>query len=259
MCLIAWNWQPASPTPLLLIANRDEYYARPTEPLAWWDDAPILAGRDLQAGGTWLGVSRSGRLAALTNHRNPTAMRPDAPSRGELVSGFLQSSLSAADYLNELAPRAASFNPFNLLVFDGQTLLGLESRHARRVTFAPGLGAVSNADFLTPWPKLTLLTNSLQALLVQTHPSDAQLLDLLHHRGQAADADLPATGIALELERVLSSAFIATPNYGTRACSVVRLGTDQVQFLEQSFDASGQIGTRQLSTALQAHDAARRR
>lgn len=252
MCLIAWNWQPDSPTPLLLIANRDEFYARPAAPLAWWEDAPILAGRDLQAGGTWLGVSRSGRLAALTNYRDPANMRADAPSRGELVSAFLQSSICAADYLAELANHAANYNPFNLLVFDGQSLMGLESRHAKVLTLPPGLGAVSNADFLSPWPKLTLLKNSLQALLAQAAPSDDQLLDLLHHRGVADDHDLPATGIPLALERVLSSAFIATPDYGTRACSVVRLTSNQVQFLEQSFDATGHTSTRQATAKLHA-------
>lgn len=254
MCLIAWNWQPQSHTPLLLIANRDEFYARPTAALAWWDDATVLAGRDLQAGGTWLGVSRSGRLAALTNHRDPANMRLDAPSRGELVSGFLQSDMSAAAYLSKLAAKAADYNPFNLLVFDGQHLMGLESRHARVTVMQPGIGAVSNADFLTPWPKLARLQNGLQALLAQDHPSDVQLLALLHHQGQAADADLPNTGISLALERVLSSAFIATPDYGTRACSIVRLEADRVQFLEQSFDAHGDTGTRQISVALPHSD-----
>lgn len=250
MCLIAWNWQPASPTPLLLIANRDEFYARPTETLAWWSDAPILAGRDLQAGGTWLGVSRNGRLAALTNHRDPANMRSDAPSRGDLVRAFLTSDTSSGHYLDALTANAADFNPFNLLVYDGQTLLGLESRHTRIKSMQPGVGAVSNADFLTPWPKLTRLKNSLQALLAQDHPSDAQLMALLHHRGVAADADLPATGIALDLERALSSAFIATPAYGTRACSVVRLEADSVQFLEHSFDATGCTGTSQAKYTL---------
>lgn len=250
MCLIGWNWQPASPNPLLLIANRDEFYARPAAPLAWWSDVPILAGRDLQAGGTWLGVSRCGRLAALTNYRDPANMRANAPSRGELVSGFLQSDTPAIDFLNALSVKATDYNPFNLLVFDGQALMGLESRHARVVTLQPGIGAVSNADFLTPWPKLTLVKNSLQALLAQTHPSDAQLLDLLHHRALPLDTDLPATGIPLELERVLSTAFIATPDYGTRACSVVRLEANCVQFLEQSFDAKGSIGVRQVNARL---------
>jgi uncharacterized protein with NRDE domain len=247
MCLIAWNWQPDNPAPLLLIANRDEFYARPAAPLAWWDDAPILAGRDLQAGGTWLGVSRSGRLAALTNHRDPTRQRTDAPSRGELVSAFLQTNASAEDYLNALAERAADYNPFNLLVFDGTYLMGLESRHAKVITMQPGIGAVSNADFLTPWPKLASLSGSLQTLLAQAHPSDAQLLALLHNPALAADADLPVTGISLALERALSAAFVALPDYGTRASSVLRFETDHITFLEQSFDANGSTDIRQIT------------
>ena len=243
MCLIAWNWQPASPHPLLLIANRDEFYARPAAPLHWWDGGRILAGRDLQAGGTWLGVSRSGRLAALTNYRDPATLNSHAPSRGELVSGFLNSDMSAPDYLSALAGRAADYQPFNLLVFDGTHLMGLESRHARVFALAPGVGAVSNAHFHTAWPKLSQLKNGLQHLLAQGSPGDAELLSLLQNPSTAADADLPQTGIALELERVLSAAFIATPTYGTRACSVVRIGEAGINFLEQSFDAHGSIGT----------------
>ncbi|HPW82765.1 MAG TPA: NRDE family protein, partial [Rhodoferax sp.] len=123
MCLIAWSWQPASATPLLLLSNRDEFYHRPALPLHWWEPAPggveILAGRDLQAGGTWLGVSRSGRLAAITNYRTPVPARDNTPSRGELVAGFLQGSQSAMEYLQALSDRAQDYNPFNLLVFDG--------------------------------------------------------------------------------------------------------------------------------------------
>lgn len=251
MCLVAWNWQPKGPNPLLLIANRDEFYARPTAALHWWPDGGVLAGRDLQAGGTWLGVSRNGRLAALTNHRDPAKVRADAPSRGELVSGFLQTDASAEDYLSALAGRAADYNPFNLLVFDGTRLMGLESRHAQVITLQPGIGAVSNADFLTPWPKLSRLSEGLQTLLAQAHPGDAELLALLHNPAPAADIDLPATGISIELERALSAAFVALPDYGTRACSVVRFEAGSVAFLEQSFDAHGSTGTRQVTETLQ--------
>ena len=243
MCLIAWHWQPGADSPLLLVANRDEFYDRPSGALHWWRDAPILAGRDEQAGGTWLGVSRTGRLAALTNHRSPAMMRSDAPSRGELVSGFLRSEVTAADYLSQLQDRAPLYNPFNLLVFDGTELVGLQSRDARIVTLAPGLGAVSNADFHTPWPKLSQLQRGLQDRLAQGSPTDAQLLALLHDRIPAADADLPATGIALDLERALSAAFVAMPGYGTRASSVVRYGPDQISFLEHRFDAQGAAGS----------------
>lgn len=250
MCLIAWNWQPERPTRLLLIANRDEYHARPSTPLHWWADADILAGRDEQAGGTWLGVSRSGRLAALTNHRDPRQQRSAAPSRGELVSAFLQRDISARDYLSQLADRADHYNPFNLLVFDGSSLLGLESRHAKVIALQPGTGAVSNADFSTPWPKLTRLQSSLHSLLQHDAGRDAKLLELLHNSEPAADADLPATGIPLPLERLLSATFVRSPDYGTRACSIVRLEQRRVSFLEQSFSARGYTGTRRIEAEL---------
>jgi len=250
MCLIAWHWQPDSTHRLLLVANRDEFYARPTAPLHAWAETNILAGRDLQAGGTWLGVSRSGRLAALTNHRDPTQQRADAPSRGELVSGFLRSDLSAEAYLRELRQHATDYNPFNLLVYDGRHLVGLESRHARVLSLPEGVDAVSNADFQTSWPKLNGLTKGLQQQLDQGQPSDAELLTLLQDRRIAADADLPATGVPLPLERALSAVFVTLPDYGTRASSVVRLGVDQVEFTEQGFDASGPLQTQHLRAAL---------
>ncbi len=252
MCLIAWNWQPGSATPLLLIANRDEFYARPTAALHAWPETGILAGRDLQAGGTWLGVSRSGRLAALTNHRDATRQRDEAPSRGELVSGFLSSNLSAGAYLKALSQSVADYNPFNLLVYDGSSLLGLESHHARIVTMKPGVGAVSNANFQTPWPKLTRLTAGLQQLVSHGQPDDAQLLTLLQNPQPASDADLPQTGLPLPLERVLSAIFIASANYGTRASSVVRFEADRMSLLEQGFDAAGPIHTLTLTANRQA-------
>jgi len=242
MCLIAWNWQPGSANPLLLVANRDEFYARPTAALHHWTDAPILAGRDLQAGGTWLGVSHSGRMAALTNYRHPAVQRSDAPSRGALVSAFLTSELSAPDYLHDLAGRAAAFNPFNLLVFDGASLLGLQSRDAQVIHFSAGVGAVSNADFQTAWPKLHRLKNGLHHLHDQGPGSDAELLALLQDRRLALDSELPDTGIALELERLLSAVFITSPHYGTRACSVLRYQPGQISFLEHSFDVQGAVG-----------------
>lgn len=246
MCLIAWSWQPHSDTPLLLLSNRDEFYARPSQALHHWPhlpkDTPILAGRDTQAGGTWLGVGRGGRLAALTNYRSPVPARNDAPSRGELVADFLRSPHDAASYLQALQPRASAYNPFNLLVYDGHTLLGLESRGARIVSLQPGIGGVSNADFNTPWPKLRQLTQGLADCLARGETQDAQLWPLLQTRTRAADVELPHTGMSLELERALSAAFIATPDYGTRACSLVRLGPQGVRFSEQRFNGEGAQG-----------------
>jgi len=251
MCLIAWSWQPESATPLVLLSNRDEFYHRPALPLHWWEPASngatVLAGRDLQAGGTWLGVSRTGRLAALTNYRTPVPARDNTPSRGELVAAFLQGGMDAPDYLQTLADRAGDYNPFNLLVFDGHQLVGLESRGARIVPMAPGMGAVSNADFQTPWPKLTRLKERLQAQLEAQGTDAGQLLPLLHDQTLADDNALPSTGVPHALERALSATFIATPGYGTRACSTVHVHAAQIEFTEQSFGPTGLLGsTRQV-------------
>jgi uncharacterized protein with NRDE domain len=242
MCLIAWNWQPASDTPLLLLGNRDEFYARPTRALQWWDDGIILAGQDLQAGGTWLGVGRSGRLAALTNVRAPGAMRDGTPSRGELVAAFLRDDCSAADFLQTLAPRAQDYNPFNLLVFDGTSLMGLHSKDAQPTALQPGIGAVSNASFDTPWPKLVQLKARLSQQLHKSVTDDAALLALLHDGNLVPDADLPSTGLPLELGRGLSAAFIAMPGYGTRASSLVRFQQGSISFTEQGFSEAGMVG-----------------
>ncbi len=240
MCLIVWNWQPSSATPLVLLSNRDEFHARAAQPLHWWDANPaapqtqVLAGRDLQAGGTWLGVNRQRRLAAITNFRSGSALRDDARSRGELVTQFLYSRLSVTAFLQNLQSQCGAYNPFNLLVYDGATLMGLESRHARIVPLQPGWGGVSNADFNTPWPKLRRLRAQAQDLpaVQNTVAWHDQALPLLRDRLQAGAHELPQTGIAPELEQALSSIFIELPQYGTRASTVVTVA-DSVRMTEQ--------------------------
>jgi uncharacterized protein with NRDE domain len=247
MCLLVWNWQPASAAPLLLLSNRDEFYRRPTQSLHWWNNSSsgvqILAGKDLQAGGTWLGVSRSGRLAAITNFRNGQAARLNTPSRGELVAAFLHGEMGALQYVQLLAGEVETYNPFNLLVFDGQQLMGLESRSARVLEIPAGLGGVSNAGFNTPWPKLTRLKEALQIQLLSGNTGNDALLQLLQDTRTAPDEALPQTGVSLELERALSSIFVASSDYGTRACSVVQLSPTHVNFVEHSFSGQGPTGT----------------
>jgi uncharacterized protein with NRDE domain len=234
MCLIAWNWQPQGDTPLMLIGNRDEFYARPALPLHWWDVGTVLAGRDIQGGGTWLGVSRSGRLAALTNFRSSNAVRDHTPSRGELVANFLQTDQTTTAFLNDLTVQSHRYNPFNLLVFDGVTLMGFQSRDAKVVPMLPGVGAVSNADFHTPWPKLDRLSKALKASTAQNASDNSTLIGLLQDRCVAPDEALPQTGIPIEFERALSAVFVSTPEYGTRASSVIRIRRNWVEFFEQT-------------------------
>lgn len=238
VCLIAFHWQPGGPTPLLVAANRDEFYARPTAPMAWWEDRRILAGRDLEAGGTWLGLTPAGRFAALTNHRDPKASRTGTPSRGQLPVRFLECESSAAAFLDELGAEAGVFNPFNLLLYDGRNLLGYESRQDRRVAFSPGIHAVSNGAFDEPWPKVRVLKAGLAAGQVD----DEALLALLAEARAYGDDQLPQTGVALEWERALSPAFIRTPTYGTRASTILRLGLETVTVLEQGFAREGPEG-----------------
>lgn len=256
MCLIAWNWQPGGALPLLVLANRDEFYARPALALHAWPCGQVLAGKDAQAGGTWLGLGRGfglgsqTRFAAITNFREPATVRSDAPTRGTLVPDFLQSGSSAAEFLERLQARATAYNPFNLLLFDGKALLGFESHSGRTLSLGPGIGAVSNAGFNTPWPKLRRLTQALHAHTSapdsDKEPDSEQLLALLGHRAPAPDADLPTTGVPLALERALSPVFIQTPDYGTRASSVVLLRAQGAEILEKTFDAQGVTGQRRL-------------
>lgn len=241
MCLIAFQWQPLAAVPLVIAANRDEFYARPALALHRWADQTIVAGKDLQAGGTWLGVSAHGRVAALTNYRDVANHRPDAPSRGDITTAFLAGSATAEQYLDELALRSGDYNPFNLLVFDGLSLMGFESRHRRAIALPPGIHAVSNADFNTPWPKLIRLRTGFERTLAQ-QSIVPDLFALLCEGRTAADAELPDTGIPLERERALSAEFIHTPDYGTRASSVVLIRRSSAEFIERSFDAHGFVG-----------------
>jgi uncharacterized protein with NRDE domain len=248
MCLIALNWQPQAPVPLIIAANRDEFYARPTQALHRWAEQPIVAGKDLQANGTWLGVSLSGRVAALTNYRDPSQNRLGAPSRGDITTAFLSGSGTCEQYLDALASRADAYNPFNLLVFDGLSLMGFESRQRRAFKLSEGVSVVSNADFNVPWPKVARLRNGFTQTLRQNvfdgesvacQPGINALFALLSDRRTASDEKLPQTGIPIEWEKALSAEFIHTLDYGTRASSVMVVGRSRADFVERSFDVNG--------------------
>ncbi|UAW98873.1 NRDE family protein [Halopseudomonas nanhaiensis] len=234
MCLIAFAWQQAGHR-LLLLGNRDEFHARPTRPAAFWDEdghPDLLAGQDLQARGTWLGVTRSGRFAALTNVR-ASGMAVGTRSRGELVAGFLASSVSPQAYLEELAPRCTEYGAFNLLVGDRDLLCYLNSREAIPSALAPGYYGLSNASLDTAWPKLVALRSGLQEA---EQGSAEQLIALLADPQQYPDEQLPRTGVSQEWERALSAAFIIGETYGTRASSLLRITEDErIEFVERSF------------------------
>jgi len=238
MCLIVFAWRPEHATPLIVAANRDEFYARPTLPLAAWEGYPgVYAGRDLEAGGTWLGVAPGGRFAALTNVRDPG--QPLGPrSRGELVAGFLQGRQSPLEYLQQVARRAADYSGFNLLVGDASQLCYFNPRVGPPVAVAPGVHGLSNAALNTPWPKLLSARSSLEATL--ENPDTASLVALLADNRLPTDAELPETGVGLATERLLSSVFIASANYGTRASTALIVHADgRREIMEHSFGPSG--------------------
>ena len=247
MCLILFGWQTHPEYPLVIAANRDEFYSRKTRPAAWWGQAvSLLAGRDEEAGGTWLGINRRGRFAMLTNVRSPAERNPHAPSRGGVVVSALQTETQAMQWAARLPERAAAYNGFNLLVGDvtspaasdaGPSLVYTSNRtdvppHA----LAPGVYGLSNAFLDTPWPKVTRSVSRFATQLAARVDTEA-FFALMADRRLAADSELPSTGVPFEWERVLSAVQIRALGYGTRTTTVLTVRRDGlVSFVERSFD-----------------------
>lgn len=247
MCLIVFAWRPSHAQPLILAANRDEFYARPTQPLAQWSDAPqVYAGRDLEAAGTWLGITAHGRFAALTNIRNPN-LPLGQHSRGELVAQFLTSEISIDNYLADVAQRAGEYGGFNLLVGDREQLYYLNGANPEPRLLGEGVYGLSNAGLNTSWPKVEKAKAALTTQL--DDPNPLALMALLSDPTTAPTAELPDTGVSLATEALLSSVFIASPNYGTRASTVLIVNADgSRQFVEHSFGPyGGRLGEVELS------------
>ena len=221
---------------LVFASNRDEFYERPTAPASFWDEAPqVLAGRDLKGGGTWMGMTRTGRFAALTNHRDFYNLKENAPTRGALVADFLTGSQRPQVYLEALAPEADRYNGFNLMVGDAHDLYSFSNVDPVIRKLTPGLYGLSNAVLDTPWPKVERGKERLRALLQAQEMDEEALLDLLADTQTAPDAALPDTGIGQAWERLLSSIFIESETYGTRASTIVLIDyDDHVTFIERA-------------------------
>lgn len=242
MCLIALAYRAHPAFELVVAANRDEYHARPTALAAAWEDAPeVFGGRDLSQGGSWLALSKRGRLACVTNVRRMASPDPAAPSRGGLVASFVRGRESAQAFSEGIAARAMAFAGFNLLLWDGSDLRYLNNHPAFvSRTVPPGVHVVSNADLDTPWPKTERLREAMVAWVAAGEEDEAPLLAALADPRPASDGDLPDTGVGLDLERLLSPAFIVNPRYGTRCTTIATLGRDgSVRFTELRFDPSG--------------------
>lgn len=251
MCLILFLYEVHPEYRLILGANRDEFYERPTAPLSCWregtaasaaNSAPILAGRDLRGGGTWMGMTLAGRFAALTNFRDPSSNRSDAPSRGTLVREFLELRDRPLASLERIAKAGAAYNGFNLLAGDRTGgLYCCSNRRPDIEALKPGVHGLSNRFLDTPWPKVERGKAALARVGENRHIDPEAVLEILADRERPADDLLPDTGVGPAWERVLSPVFITSPTYGTRSSSVLLAGRDgKVDFVERTFIPDGE-------------------
>ncbi|MCP1728258.1 uncharacterized protein with NRDE domain [Natronospira proteinivora] len=243
MCLLAIAWKQHPRLRLMAAGNRDEFHARPTEAAAFWPDRPdLLAGRDRTAGGTWLGLSRQGRFAAVTNVREADAA-PGERSRGELTADFLDGGSNLSSYLEQVAVKGDQYAGFNLLLSDGERLGYVSNRDpAGPRILEAGIYAVSNHLLDSPWPKLLRLRHRFERQLNAGRVGAESLYRLLDDREPARPQDLPDTGLPPELERRLSAPFVLGTEYGTRCASLAWLWEDGIaHFRERRFDAGGHI------------------
>ena len=240
MCLILLANKVHPEYKLIVAANRDEFYNRPTEPVAFWSDNPaILAGRDLTAGGTWMGVNRSGKVSMLTNYRDLKNIKQDAPSRGHLVSDFLENDETAPDYLKQISENGNLYNGFNLIcgTVDELYYYGNYKEGVHPVT--SGYHGLSNALLNTQWPKVDKGLSRLRAALKAEKVDPKQLFEVLYDDIKAPEHLLPDTGVGIERESMLSPMFIKSPDYGSRCSTVLLVNNDnQVQYLERTYNIS---------------------
>lgn len=240
MCLLSFAINSHPRYRLVLAANRDENFIRPTAPARYWDDAPhILAGRDLEAGGTWLGVTRSGRLAALTNYYGPDEYAPDKLSRGWLITDFLNSGLSADGYFEHLRQTGDRYNGFGLVFGDAAGLNYYTNRGPSINGLSAAVYGLSNHLLDSHWPKVLTVKSGLKHVIENSdiiNPED--LFTILSDRTRYPDHLLPDTGVGIERERTLSSVFVSREEFGTRCSTIILIDrNNRMTFWERSFDA----------------------
>ncbi len=241
MCLVMLGWQRSVDYPVIIGANRDERFDRPSSPIGWWEDhSDILAGRDLTAGGTWLGISRNGRFGIITNFRDPKPM-PALRSRGELITRWLSSDISAANFQRQLETDESTYAGYNLLYGDLEGLHYFSNRNTQTGALVPNSYALSNAVLDTPWPKVVGARAHLDTLIASKQLHPAHFMTFLQSQTPAPDRDLPETNLPLEQRRLLSAPFIVGERYGTRCSTVVTIDRHgRVAMHEQHYAPLGQ-------------------
>ena len=239
MCLVVVAFQAHADVPLVVAANRDEFHARPTRDAAWWPDTlDVLAGRDLQAGGTWLGVHRSGRFATVTNYRDADAPQAGLQSRGHLVTDFLQGDQSPAEFADAI--RQDAYAGFNLLLSDGQSLVYLSNRGGGLRELPPGIYGLSNATLDTPWEKVERSKQRLAELVSNGDINETELMRLLADRDKGPASEVRGDRLEFAKAHAITAPFIVMPEYGTRCSTIVRHGRDgRWHFMERRFDPDG--------------------
>jgi len=237
MCLIAFSYKHHPEYDLILVANRDEYYERPTRPAQFWNNHPdLLAGKDLQAGGTWLGITRTGRIAALTNYRAAGNYNPDAPTRGTLPLSFLTGDMHPKTYMEQLQIKAFQFNGFNLLAGKPRSLYYLSNKTLNVERVQPGVHGLSNHLLDTPWPKVEKARSRLERITNKPDFSTGEIFEMLLDQNRAPEPLLPDTGVGPEKEKELSPIFIETGDYGTRSSALLLVNRNGiVQFTERYY------------------------
>jgi len=244
MCLILFSWKNHTVYKLILAANRDEFYTRPTKKAGFWEDHPhILGGRDLEAGGTWLGLTKEGRFTAITNYRDPSIKKENAPSRGALTTDFLNGDESPADYLDRINKHGDQYYGFNLLVGDGEELWYYSNINREARELVSGSYGLSNALLDTAWPKLDLGHQLFKDSISNGKPDENSLLEILENNHKPDDEKLPSTGVPYEWEKAISSMFIETETYGT-CCSTILMIDHQnrARFVEKTYPVGKRIG-----------------
>jgi uncharacterized protein with NRDE domain len=240
MCLILVAVRVHPSFKLILAANRDEYHDRPTAKAAFWPEFPeLLAGKDLRARGTWVGITTGGRIAAVTNYRDPSFNRSDAPSRGRLVSEFLIGQQRPGEYLERLNQKADIYNGFSLIVGEKEALYVYSNRDKRVRNLSAGIYGLSNHLLDTPWPKVVRGKEALERLLSdRMEPNTDAIFEILENRSIPNDRHLPDTGVGLKWERILSPIFVSSPTYGTRSSNIILIDLeDHVTFVERTFNS----------------------
>jgi len=250
MCLVVFAINVHKDYKFIFAANRDEFYNRPTEQADFWKEYPdLLAGKDLQAGGTWMGITNQGRLAAITNFRDLRNYKEDAPSRGKLTLDFLVNNINPEEYYKSIKSNLYTYNGFNLLIGSVNELFYFSNKTAGLQKLEPGIYGLSNALLNTPWPKVEKSKQYLKKITGQGEIHPWELLNILSDTITAKDDELPDTGVGIELERLLSPVFTNTKKYGTRCSTVVMVDkNNNVKFVEKTFFANaGNFSTKEFN------------